>query len=735
MGNVVTLSSFDRKTPQDQDQDQDLATDPVLEAYDALAARLPNFRKRQDQIELSSHIRQAVQDGVPLVAEAPTGTGKTLAYLLGALSAAREKGLPLVVATATKTLQEQIKNHDIPALERAGLIAPRKSAIAKGRANYYCPQMARMIIARAADPSALQAGLFDAPPDAESADDEDAVFVPEQHLALLATLTRTLEGKEWSGDFDTWQGVTIPPPLQAEVSCNKDTCLRKKCPVYSLCPYFKEKARVNEAELIIANHDLVLADLSLRAEKSKEKVFSFNNFVLVFDEGHHLPDKAVSHSEKSVELRGQLDWLEQIEQLTVDLVRDSTAYSLISGGDAALSELDGMLLKAALDEVERAVRAIGIEPGKPKRQVVVAGEMPVRMKNAAGFALAEASTLEAVIAKLLASLRKGLKDQNLDETDTEAYKVIRLGVRLSALERRVREVRQAFSAFLNEDERVRWVEASKTDVSLHASPIEGAEVLRDLLWSLALPVVIVSATLRALGNFDRYATRVGLPETTRYHILPHTFPYHESELVFAQMENPPGVTPEQKDKFARELSVRLPQDIPRKEGVLLLFNSREVMNKVRSYLPAQLANSILWQGDGSRESLIAAHKQRIDLGGGSVLAGLHSFAEGLDLPGDYCTLVLITRLPFEYPDHPVPNERKRLAEADGKNYFAEYVLPDTTVRLIQMVGRLLRRESDRGRILCYDSRLWQHNFGRKMLEDLPPFKQLHEAHKTVKAVS
>jgi ATP-dependent DNA helicase DinG len=733
MGNVVTISDFERKPPQGQANST--GADPVLEAYDALAARLPGFRKRQDQIDLSTHIRQAVQDGVPIVAEAPTGTGKKLAYLLGALSAAREKGLPLVVATATKTLQEQIKNHDIPALERAGLIAPRKSAIAKGRANYYCPQIARMIIARAADPSALQAGLFDAAPDSDSEGGEDKVFIPEQHLALLATLTRTLEGREWSGDFDTWQGITIPPPLQEEVRCNKDTCLRKKCPVYSLCPYFKEKARVNEAELIIANHDLVLADLSLRAEKSKEKVFSFNNFVLVFDEGHHLPDKAVSHSEKSIGLRGQLDWLEQIEQLSIDLVRDATAYPLIAGGSVALSELDGMLLKSGLDEIERATRAMGLEPGKPKRQVVVAGEMPIRLKNSTGFALAEASSLETVISKMLASLRKGLKDQNLDETDTEAYNVIKLGVRLSALERRVREVRQALSAFLNEDERVRWVETSKTDVSLHASPIEGADVLRDLLWNLSLPVVIVSATLRALGNFDRYATRVGLPDNTRFHILPHTFPYQESELVFARMENPPGVTPEQKEKFAQELAARLPQDIPSKEGVLLLFNSKEAMTKVRGYLPSRLANSILWQGDGSRESLIASHKQRIDQGGGSVLAGLHSFAEGLDLPGDYCSLVLITRLPFEYPDHPVPNERKRLAEADGRNYFAEYVLPDTTVRLIQMVGRLLRRESDRGRILCYDSRLWQHNFGRKMLEDLPPFKQRHESHVTMKVVS
>jgi len=675
--------------------------DFIDEAYAKLAA-LPNFRVRDGQKHLSREIFTSLVAKQPLAGEAPTGTGKTLAYLIGALAAHEAlsitKAIPIVVATATKGLQAQILNGDVPRLVDAGILDEQSVVIAKGRRNYLCVSEAERLVG-GGDTSG-QFDLLDAEKNTEV-----------QSISEIRGTLEEFHGRAWDGDFDTYTGM--PPDDHERVRASADTCVGRKCEHYDVCPFFKARARMSYAKVIIANHDLVLSDLSM-ARADQEPLFPGGQYIAVFDEAHNLPDKALDAGSAHVDLTPYAALLERIPMYSRNLFRIGDIAKMMD--KVHLSEADfhpGQLI-SALDVLAKRIRTIEVDPeGRHAR--FPGGVIPEDMDEPLRHALDRAD----LMLKALSDSASELKTTNLGERNPAAKSVIaELLYSASAFLNQVKKLAQALRLFCDTTERaVRWVTHDENKAELHTSPVEGADVLTRLVWgNPRLLPIMVSATLKDFEGFDRFRARTGMPPETRMVVLPHIFPYRESELILVDTHYSPRF--ETKMEYRAELRALLPEHMNTNEGTLILFPSASLMNETVPMLKEQFPGMVLCQREAGIEVLVREHKKRIDAGKGSILCGLATMAEGLDLPGVYCTHVVICTIPFVAPTSPVEQE---LAEILGPRYFSERALPDALIKLIQMVGRLMRRETDRGRITVFDKRLVYTAWGRRMLQALPRF--------------
>jgi ATP-dependent DNA helicase DinG len=268
--------------------------------------------------------------------------------------------------------------------------------------------------------------------------------------------------------------------------------------------------------------------------------------------------------------------------------------------------------------------------------------------------------------------------------------------------------------------RQRWDHAE--DITLFSSPVLADNLLYSRLWSRAYGAVLTSATLTALGRFDRLRSRAGLPEASRYLVVPSSFRYAE----MATVEVPAMVAMPTDDGFADALVKRLPELWAGEKATLVLFTSRRQMQQVRDALAPEYPELILTQDDMAKNEVLRVHCSRVDEGKPSVLFGVASFAEGIDLPGRYLHHVVITRLPFSVPDDPIEASLAEWVTQRGGNPFMEITVPDASVKLVQAVGRLLRTEQDTGRVTILDRRIVARRYGQLLLDALPPFRRIIE---------
>jgi ATP-dependent DNA helicase DinG len=268
--------------------------------------------------------------------------------------------------------------------------------------------------------------------------------------------------------------------------------------------------------------------------------------------------------------------------------------------------------------------------------------------------------------------------------------------------------------------RQRWDHAE--DITLFSSPVLADNLLYSRLWSRAYGAVLTSATLTALGRFDRLQSRAGLPEASRFLVVPSSFRYGE----MATVEVPAMACLPTDDGFADELIKRLPAVWAGETATLVLFTSRRQMHQVRDALAPEYPDLIITQDDMSRGEVLRQHRTRIDEGRASVLFGVASFAEGIDLPGKYLHHVVITRLPFSVPDDPIEASLAEWVSQRGGNPFMEITVPGASIKLVQAVGRLLRTEEDTGRVTILDRRIVARRYGQLLLDALPPFRRIIE---------
>lgn len=690
--------------PGGRDAALGLAADFIADAYARLESAPSPLIAHPAQRELSLAIAQGLLTSTPVVAEAPTGTGKTLAYLVGALAATRATPTrkQIVVATATKTLQDQVLDGDLPKLVAAGVLERLDACVLKGGSNYFCPRDASAMLDAARDEEANPPLL------------EDDVFSPSNSetslpvRALEQLLELHAQGK-WAGDLDQVKGVE-PRQLRG-VAFNSSTCSRDKCPFSEECPLLKARKRAGESLIVVANQDLLLRDLHSKATGSPS-VLESSGYYAVIDEAHHLPEKALGLGACAVEV-GQLDETLAKVAALANAQEGSTTAMVLGHATQQLRHFNALLHELIL-AWPRSPGSAASDRSATFR--FPAGSLPPALREAgsqlqAGLAAVSMEAESAAQACQKAAARDGLA------APVKAAALVSVR-KWAALQSQIDECVQSIGRLCGGTKGVRWLALDGDDASAHYSPVEGAQVLRPLLWRNSnVQAALVSATLKGLDNFAQCGRSMGWPEHTRLLALKSTFDYSKSRIVVAGMAHSPK--PHERREYLKELRAALRQRIDPNEGTLVILPSWAVLREVAPRLSLELPTGMAKvQGDGVLRSLIAQHKADVDAGRGSVLIGVASLAEGLDLPGAYCTHVCIAALPFAPPDSPLEEE---LAEVLGRQYFGRRSLPAATLVLTQQVGRLLRRASDSGTITVFDHRLGSTSYGREMLNSLPPF--------------
>ena len=457
----------------------------------------------------------------------------------------------------------------------------------------------------------------------------------------------------------------------------------------------------------------------------------------VFDEGHHLPDKARQHFSYSTRIRASDKWLEQSIKLLASASADlggadsiarqlEAAPGLVHEARLQLSAVRPLLEGLLAEQSEAAANtdATSRRDRRGPRQGAMLcrfehGVVPEQLREQAGLLRAAFEELAERLGRVASGLESALDDNSsVDREMAERWLPVIALLRTRAESTRELWYYYARDASDEQPPRARWLALIETgsgllDIDVHCSPIIAAGTLVYHLWSRCAGALVTSATLTALGSFDRFAMRSGVPSAAEFAAVPSPFD-HASAGVLAVP--PMSADPGDPQRHTEMLVEMLPRLLDAREGSLVLFASRRQMEEVFAELDEDWRERILVQDQLSKHELLARHRALIDEGRGSVIFGLASFAEGVDLPGDYCRHVVIAKIPFAAA-------LAEWIEARGGNPFMEIAVPDAALKLIQASGRLLRSESDRGRITLLDRRIVSRPYGRAILESLPPFRR------------
>ena len=698
--------------------------DAIREAYGAIVENkslTPRWGQRQMIAEIANTLARIPESGAPdaeqpavCVIEAGTGTGKTIAYAAAAIPLALARGKRLVVATATVALQEQFVNKDLPDIrESSGLSF--SYALAKGRRRYVClSKLDRLIAQGDAD-----SGLLSLYPE-DLAAPEDADAAPLYH-SLLEALGRG----EWDGDRDNWPD-TIPEQVWYGVTTDHNQCSGRRCPNISQCSFFRARDALQNADIIVTNHDLVLSDLALGGGAI---LSAPEDSIYIFDEGHHLPDKALSHFSSFCRLHTTAAWLQDSQK---SLAQAAAQLVDVAGAERHLQGLAPLMEEtvAALQVAEQTVAALFDDVEFDERR----DDQQLRFPHGLvpGGLVAVATTLGGLFEKLASHLSQLLKlvEEALEDeftgADQAALETWHLNI--GAMEGRAEGALALWRDYAAGDieqtpPMARWItllnSGGQFGFDLRSSPVLAEDILQDCLWSRAAGVVVTSATITALGSFERFILHSGAPREANYKVVASPFRYDNARFIVPPMDCDPGDA----QAHTAALIEQLPQVLSREEGSLVLFSSRRQMLDVYNGLSGEFAGGILMQGDYSKQEILRRHREAVDAGNGSIIFGLASFAEGVDLPGDYCRHVVIAKIPFAVPDSPLEAALAEWVEAQGRNAFMEISVPDAALRLVQASGRLLRTEEDTGRVTLLDRRILTKRYGSAILDSLPPFRR------------
>jgi ATP-dependent DNA helicase DinG len=651
-----------------------------------LQSALPDFKSRWQQIRMAERISTALEHRETVVVEAGTGTGKTFAYLVPALLC----GARVLISTGTRTLQDQLFSKDLP-LVAAALGRPARIALLKGRTNYLCRyrlaqagpgnEQLSLNTTHASAATTTKADATDSADNAARADpaDDDLPVTPNSMLARIQRWSRTTR----QGDLSEVRGLSDSHPVWPQVTSTRDNCLGNKCPEIARCHVAIARRDALDADIVIVNHHLLLADLALKEDGFGDILGAADAVIL--DEAHQIPDLATQFFGANVSSR-------RIENLLKE----------------AQTEITGQLARVSIDSDAAAVLADVSVAARAVEQAThrLSASLPAR---AGRFSLSEmGSQLTASVDELsrtLQTLQSSLSD--LGDDSPLAPLGERAGDLVLSLDR---------IASVDDMEGVRAVEVTQRGFSLSLMPFDISARFLSLIQARRCGWIFTSATLSLGEDFSHFTGRLGLTESPTLKIE-SPFDYERQSLLYLPTGMP---EPASSSYVARVIETALPLIDASRGGAFVLFTSHRALTQGASLLRACWSGEnpyrLFVQGEAPRERLLKEFRED----GNGVLLGTTSFWEGVDVKGEALRLVIIEKLPFASPDDPLVRARIDHLQATGGNAFRDYQLPEAALALKQGVGRLIRSEEDYGTVVICDPRMMGRGYGKVLLAALPP---------------
>lgn len=632
--------------------------DKVFGTSGLIAKFHESYEHRSGQIKMAEEIVKAFENKRHLIVEAGTGTGKTLAYLVPAIAAALATKKRVIISTGTKNLQEQLMEKDIPFLQK---VLPKKFAAAymKGRSNYACLYR----IAKA---------------------DHQPI------LDGLADIDHFEEVRRWVGETsigDRRELTSLPDeiPFWNRINARSEICLGQKCPDFEPCFITRMRTRAEEADIVIVNHHLFFADLSVRGNQYGRVIPDYS--AVIFDEAHMIEDIAADY------------FGVQVSNFQIDeLVRDSDTLPIT---DAVVNR----------DLTRIAAKIIGLAEQFWLRftQARVDGRYPMmedvftyrtRSGDNAPTQLGEAyEALDGALGGLIASIDR------FSETVPE----------VESLVRRTKQARADLDFVVHQTEKsyVYWLERRGKGIFLRASPVDVSELLRGKLFEKVETCVLTSATLSSGGSFNFVRERLGL-DTSKTSVLhaESSFDFENQAILYLPKAMPDPRTPEFTQLAAGEIMKILQVTDGR---AFVLATSNASMKALYELVSARVGFPCFIQGSMSKSGLLDRFRETPN----AVLFATASFWQGVDVQGEQLSCVIIDKLPFAVPTDPIVAARSRFIEENGGRSFFDYSVPQAVITLKQGIGRLIRSSSDRGVIAILDPRLRTKSYGKDFLRSLP----------------
>ncbi|MGA9769380.1 MAG: ATP-dependent DNA helicase [Blastocatellia bacterium] len=639
---------------------------------DGLIARYhPNYEYRPGQVEMAEAVNDALMHGGTALIEAGTGTGKTLAYLIPALAS----GHRVIVATATKNLQEQLHKKDIPFLQQ---IIPRKfkAVCMKGRSNYVCLHRLKK-----ADETPILEGL------------EEVEYFDEI--------------RRWAAESETGDRaelIELPEDLSfwPQIDARAETCLGQKCPEYDACFITRMRQEAQEADVVIVNHHLFFADLALRGGDYGAVLPDYSN--IIFDEAHEIEDVAASYFGASVSNYRINDLLQDVQKLVI--TEPDAAMEMTKAIARLAQRADTFWLAFRGDSFTDAGETGKWQPTSRGRASAdgryTLSESFFARADSEGDIQATAAgeafiALSTAIDRLVAAL--GVVRDPPPELDN--------------ILRRTESLKFDLQFVVTGDEPgfVYWYEKRGRGVFLHATPIDVSGLLEEKLFSCVHSAVLTSATMTAGRSFDFIKGRLGITNAQELMVESH-FDFKSQAVLYL----PKGMPDPRSREFLDASVDQIVQILEATRGrAFVLFTSVASMRETYERVRGMIDFPSFIQGQGSKIGLLDRFRKTE----GAVLFATSSFWQGVDVQGEALSCVIISKLPFAVPTDPVVAARQKYIDEQGGNSFYEYSVPQAAITLKQGLGRLIRSATDRGVLSILDPRVKTKSYGRYFLQSIP----------------
>ncbi|MFL7864650.1 ATP-dependent DNA helicase [Vibrio cincinnatiensis] len=617
--------------------------------HGALGKAIPGFQGRQAQVDMAKAVAKAIEQQSQLVVEAGTGTGKTFAYLVPALLS----GKKVIISTGSKNLQEQLFHRDLPLMVNA-LGFHGQVALLKGRSNYLClDRLSRQMV--------------------ESHNSESDPALLTQLVKVRSWSSETKTGDLGECDALPEDSLVIPT-----ITSTNDNCLGKECPSYQDCFVSKARRKAMDADVVVVNHHLFLADLAIKETGFGELIPEAD--VFIFDEAHQLPDIASQYFGQSVSSR-------QIQELAKDI---EIGYRTEAKDMRQLQKVGDKLLQTAMDL--RLLLGDSSFRGNWREamaSVAIARQIE-RLQESLDF---------AIEVLKLALGRSQLLDTAFERANTIKGRI-----------ERVCDISVTGYSY--------WFDTTPRHFSLHITPLSVADKFQEQITLKQGAWIFTSATLAVNDDFSHFTQRLGLVPSEQFS-LPSPFDYQRQAKLCVPRYLPEPNSPGLADKLVRMLAPVIEQNQGR---CFFLCTSHSMMRELGERFRACLTLPVLLQGETSKQKTLAEFMEL----GNALLVATGAFWEGIDVRGDTLSCVIIDKLPFTAPDDPLLKARIEDCRLRGGDPFAQVQLPEAVITLKQGVGRLIRDQKDKGALIICDNRLVTRDYGGVFLASLPPIPRTRD---------